>query len=360
MQLPKTVTELVSVPEPKEGGPTLIKAGQILRAGGLVAFPTETVYGLGANALDPMAVEKIYLAKGRPSDNPLIVHIADVSQAAPLVSDLPEVAVRLMQCFWPGPLTLVLPKSTRVPDQVSGGLETVAIRMPAHPVALALIKEAGVPVAAPSANLSGRPSPTTAGHVWEDLAGRIDLIIDSGPVGVGVESTVLDVTADFPLILRPGGVTVEALEKVLGFRPGLDPGISTGPEHPAENGIVPRAPGMKYTHYAPKAPLILVDGRLPAVIETIGRLAEEYRRSGQRVGVLAAKETADCYAGNTVITVGSRNKPATIAAGLYAALREFDATPVEIILAEGYERTGLGLAIMNRLAKAAVKVVQAD
>lgn len=363
MKIPQIATELVTVTDPAANSPALQKAGSILRQGGLVAFPTETVYGLGADALNPAAVQKIYLAKGRPRDNPLIVHIADEKSLAPLVSAIPAQARQLMEKFWPGPLTLVLPRSSRVPDQVTGGLATVAVRMPDHPVALALLKEAGVPVAAPSANLSGKPSPTTARHVWQDLAGRVEMIIDSGPVGVGVESTVLDLTAGTPMILRPGGVTAEELERVLGRKPAIDPSLAAakaaGPDDGEEEKLIPRSPGMKYTHYSPEAQVILIVGDLPPMTETIRRLTGEYLHKGLKVGIMATAETQEAYPEGTVISVGTRGDMATVAANLYGSLREFDARKVDIILAEGFDQAGLGAAVMNRLTKAADSIVKA-
>ncbi len=362
MKIPQIATELVTVRDPSANPSALKRAGGILREGGLVAFPTETVYGLGADALNPEAVQKIYLAKGRPSDNPLIVHIADEQALAPLVSEIPTQAEQLMEKFWPGPLTLVLPRSPRIPDRVTGGLATVAVRMPDHPVALALLKEAGVPVAAPSANLSGRPSPTTAQHVWQDLAGRVEMIIDSGPVGVGVESTVLDLTTETPMILRPGGVTAEELEQVLGKKPALDPSLTATKAADPAGGqgeeLVPRSPGMKYTHYSPEAQVILVEGDLPVMVETIQRLAGEHLGQGLKVGIMATSETQEAYREGTVISVGSRGDLSTVAANLYGSLREFDARGVQVILAEGFDQAGLGAAVMNRLTKAAGRVVK--
>jgi L-threonylcarbamoyladenylate synthase len=322
------------------------RAGMILRRGGLVAFPTETVYGLGASALDGRAVRRIFEVKGRPPDNPLIVHVAGREMLRPLVRSWPATAEKLMAAFWPGPLTLVLPAAPGVPREVTAGLDTVGIRMPAHPVALALIASAGIPVAAPSANLSGRPSPTTAGHVLQDLDGRIDAILDAGPAGVGVESTVLDLVADVPVILRPGGITPEELEKVIG-KVKVDPG--------ADGGDVsrPRSPGMKYRHYAPRVPLVLVEGEPERVAARLKELADNYRALGRRVGILATAETAGKLNGGQVVVAGSRQNPAAIASRLFAALRQLEGRGVDVILAEGIEPRGLGLAVMNRLRRAA-------
>lgn len=334
--------------DPLNPAPAVIKAaGDILAQGGLVAFPTETVYGLGANALDGRAVVRIFKAKGRPSDNPMIVHVAGLDQVGDLVESLPAPAYSLMQAFWPGPLTLVLPAGRVIPPEVTAGLPSVAIRMPDHAVALALIKAAGLPVAAPSANLSGRPSPTTAAHVRQDLNGRIDMILDGGPTGVGVESTVLDLTGPVPTILRPGGVTLEALQGILtGVM--VDPAVLSA--LPADR---PRSPGMKYTHYAPKAPLLLVEGEPQAIAAKIREISSEYRSKGQRVGILAYADSEDYAGSGQVVLAGYRKRPETVAAGLYAALRRFNDLEVDFILAEGLPESGVGLAVMNRLRKAA-------
>lgn len=334
------------------------RAAEVLRRGGTVAFPTETVYGLGANAWDAAAVRRIFIAKGRPSDNPLIVHVAHRRGVEEVVRAVPPEAEELMRSFWPGPLTLVLPRHPAVPDAVTGGLETVGVRMPAHPVALAFIEAAGVPVAAPSANRSGRPSPTEAGHVLEDLDGRIDLVLDAGPTGVGVESTVLDLTCRPPVLLRPGGVTLEELRSVLGE-------VAVG--GPAGAAEQPRSPGMKYAHYAPRAPMVVVEGPVSpsALAQAVWVLATEEAKAGRRVGILATAETAPFYqqmastrlpAGTfspLVLVVGERSRLATVAAGLFATLRRFDASGVDAIVAEGVPEEGIGLAIMNRLRKAA-------
>lgn len=329
--------------------PEIIRqAGLILRSGGLVAFPTETVYGLGASALDGAAVERIFTAKGRPQDNPLIVHVAGMAPVYEYTSSVSGKARLLMEEFWPGPLTLILPGNGKIPGNVAGGLPDLAFRMPNHAVALALISEAGVPVAAPSANLSGRPSPTAAEHVLADLEGRIDVILDAGPAGVGVESTVLDITGDIPVILRPGGVTRSQLRAVVG-EVDLDGSLLNSVETP----LRPRSPGMKYRHYAPSAPLVLVEGDLNRVIGEIGRLAGEYAGQGQKVGILCRDGHQDYYSGYVTVPAGANGDPASVAAGLYAALRFFEGTGVDIILAEGVEARGLGLAVANRLRRAA-------
>ena len=327
----------------------LVEGGAVLRQGGLVAFPTETVYGLGANAWDGVAVEGIFAAKGRPGDNPLIVHIAQKESIEDLVREVPRQAEVLMEAFWPGPLTVILPVSERVPVQVTAGLDTIALRVPDHPVALGLIRAAGVPVAAPSANTSGRPSPTTARHVMEDLEGRIEMIIDGGATGVGVESTVIDLTTSTPTVLRPGGITLEALRIILPKVEVLPPGLTA-----QEEASPPRSPGMKYTHYAPKAPLYLVEGHKSEIADRIKAMATEYSHQGRRVGILTYGDT-DYSPYGQAIQAGHRHQPETIAASLYAALRTFDQLEVDVILAEGVEEEGIGLAIMNRLRKASRK-----
>lgn len=327
---------------------SLQMAAEILRAGGLVAFPTETVYGLGADATNPSAISKIFEAKGRPGDNPLIVHVADVEDLSLAASTVSDTAKALVKRFWPGPLTLVLPRSEQIAPSVSCGLKTVGVRMPDHPVARALIRAAGVPLAAPSANLSGRPSPTAADHVVEDLAGRIDCVLNAGETGIGVESTVLDLTVDPPTLLRPGGVTPEEICEVIG--PIIqDPAVSGH----LELGERPRAPGMKYAHYAPKADLVVVEGSPTLVTEKIRDLIYEYTQEGRRVGVMATAESRGAYTAPVVLEMGSSQQPATIATALFGTLRAFDRHEVDVILVEGIAPRGIGLAIMNRLRKAA-------
>jgi L-threonylcarbamoyladenylate synthase len=340
-------TRVVLVNPEAPSAETLAPVAAALRQGELVAFPTETVYGLGANALDGLAVAQIFAAKGRPSDNPLIVHVADREAVSQVVSQVPAKAEALMAAFWPGPLTLVLPRQATIPTEVSAGLPTVGVRMPNHPVALALIRAAGVPVAAPSANRSGRPSPTSAEHVLEDMAGRIPWVIDGGATGIGVESTVLDLTVDPPVILRPGGVTVEQLQKIIG-EVRIDPGV---------NGVTsatkPRAPGMKYTHYAPKAPLILIAGPVLRMQEKIVDLTDEYRAEGKRVGILCATESMGRYTAQVVLDYGDRQRLNEVAANLFRTLRAFDRHAVDVVLAEAVPEQGIGLAVMNRLRRAA-------
>ncbi|MDK2966796.1 L-threonylcarbamoyladenylate synthase [Lacrimispora sp.] len=328
----------------------LKEPAKILREGGLVAFPTETVYGLGANALNEEAAKKIYEAKGRPSDNPLIAHIADFDDLLPLVAEVPETGRKLMEAFWPGPLTLIFPKSALVPYGTTGGLDTVAVRMPADPAASALIRLAGVPIAAPSANTSGRPSPTTADHVWQDMNGKIQMIVDGGAVGIGVESTIIDVSGEEPMILRPGAVTREMASAVLGKEIFLDPAITSGP---LKADVRPKAPGMKYKHYAPKADLTLVEGIEDAVAAAINKLVQEKQEAGCRVGVICTDETLNLYPQGMVRSIGSRVHEESIAHNLYAVLREFDDLNADYIFSESFSSNHLGQAIMNRLTKAA-------
>lgn len=327
----------------------LEEACRILQKGGLVAFPTETVYGLGGDAMHPEASAKIYAAKGRPSDNPLIVHIADMDALEDIAQSVPEAAVKLADHFWPGPLTMIFPKKGAVPKSTTGGLETVAVRMPSHPVARALIRESGVYIAAPSANTSGRPSPTKAEHVKEDLDGRIDMILDGGAVGIGLESTIVDLSTGVPTILRPGYITGEMLEDVLG-EVQVDPAILSQKMNP---NIVAKAPGMKYRHYAPKGQMTIIEGDTGKVVDEINRLVKEKTDEGCSVAVIATEETKDAYACANVRSVGSRATEGSIAAGLYDILREMDHIGAEYIYAESFEKDTLGKAIMNRMLKAA-------
>ena len=334
--------------EALEKNPGLLEAAEILRNGGLVAFPTETVYGLGANALNEEAAKKIYAAKGRPSDNPLIAHISCLEELKPLVAYIPEAGRKLAEAYWPGPLTMVFPKSDIVPYGTTGGLDTVAVRMPSDPVANRLIKLAGVPVAAPSANTSGRPSPTTAQHVWQDMEGKIEMILDGGPVGIGVESTIVDVSGDVPTLLRPGAITMEMLRETVG-RVEIDPAIQA----PPSADLRPKAPGMKYRHYAPHADLQLVEGETDRVVEVINNLVKEKLAEGKMVGVICTDETRVRYPQGEVRSVGLRAKEETIAHNLFAVLREFDDLNVDCIYSESFSKDHLGQAIMNRLTKAA-------
>ena len=355
------------------------RAASVLRSGGLVAFPTETVYGLGGNALDATASSRIYAAKGRPSDNPLIVHIADKNDLFRLAEDVPDTALRLAEAFWPGPLTIILKKKSFIPDATTGGLDTVAIRMPSHPAAMEMIRRSGVYVAAPSANLSGRPSPTTADHCTEDLSGRIDMILDGGPVGIGIESTIVDLTGSAPMILRPGFITREMLTAVIG-PVEMDPTLADAPSRPeAEagssaaagltvdpNGLQhPKAPGMRYTHYAPTGELTIVsDASHPERVTTsvkdkLQQLIRLSLDSSTETAVLTTGENASDYDAFRsdphfhLILLGDEDDGKTVAAHLYHALRECDALGCRQIYSENFRRDALGSAIMNRLVKAA-------
>lgn len=362
-------TVVVNVSDMQKGDVSLTAAlkapANCLNKGGLVAFPTETVYGLGADACNETAAKRIYAAKGRPSDNPLIVHISKVEDME-VLGHVNEKAVQLAQAFWPGPLTIILPKKDVVPHGTTGGLDTVAIRMPSHPAALELIEQSGVYVAAPSANTSGRPSPTRASHVIEDMKGKIEYIVDGGPVGIGIESTIVDVSGEIPMILRPGFITKKMIEHIIG-EVSIDPSLM----HP-EEGVRPKAPGMKYTHYAPQGELTLVESvqgnadikakdaissnqSVKLVVEMIQTLAKKRQKEGYKVGIMAPKETISYYDGfaDMCVCVGDRNKQQTVAAGLYGALREFDAAGVDYIYAESFRGDELSDAIMNRLLKAA-------
>lgn len=370
----------------KEG---ISEAAEILKGGGLVAFPTETVYGLGGNGLDKEAAKKIYAAKGRPSDNPLILHVSSIEEVYPLVKALPEKAKKLMEAFWPGPLTLVLPKSDLVPKESTGGLETVALRSPENALTLDLIRACGFPIAGPSANLSGRPSPTEASHVFEDLGGRIEGILEDGAVGIGVESTIVDLSENCPTLLRPGAITIEDLEEVLGEKVAIDPTLLG--KSMAE-GFTPKAPGMKYRHYAPKAEMILFkkkeeeENDLKAGQEDIAKSILSYggeERSDcpeqevkksvakailsygekelsvspeKRIWILCGEDTASLYEGDgrfTVQILGRREEPLSMTHNLFRLLRKADEEGVELILGECYSEEGVGFALMNRLKKAA-------
>lgn len=367
----KTIQNHIITKMENGNDPASIKdAADILRHGGLVAFPTETVYGLGADALNADAAAKIYAAKGRPSDNPLIVHIADIKDVYVLAKTVPEKAIMLMEAFWPGPLTIILPKKEIVPDGTTGRLPTVAIRMPSHPVAQELIRQSGVYIAAPSANTSGRPSPTTASHVAEDMNGRIEMILDGGEVGIGIESTIVDLTGNVPTILRPGYITKTMLEQIIGAV-----AIDRALIEPDPN-LRPKAPGMKYTHYAPKGALSIVeatpknitahgksdtmlsgsahdDDAQRAVIAKINELVAEKQTQGYKVAVLTCAENANAYVCDNILVMGQAKKGETIAAHLYAALRQCDDLGIEYMYSEAFDQGELGGAIMNRLLKAA-------
>ena len=332
----------------------LLHAARLLQEGELVAFPTETVYGLGADAFNPVAVLKIFQAKGRPADNPLIVHVSGIEQASGLVRELPPEAYLLARYFWPGPLTMVLPKNERVPDIITAGLSSVALRVPSHPLALRLIRAANLPIAAPSANLSGSPSPTTAAHVVADLAGHIAAVLDGGACSVGLESTVISLLSSPPALLRPGWVTLEMLEKHLKCRV-LD--LSTV-DSSEEIKVPILSPGMKYRHYAPKAPLFLVEGEGEAQRRQLLALTEAFTAQGRKLGLLLSQESREFFSAPAVEVLGSKGDPATIARRLFYALRRMDYQGVDVIIAEGFEEKELGRAVMNRLRKAAAKIIR--
>lgn len=323
------------------------EAGRIIREGGLVAFPTETVYGLGGNALDVTASQRIYAAKGRPSDNPLIVHIADMASLLPLVTEIPEAARKLASACWPGPLTMIFHKSSIVPLETTGGLDSVAVRFPSHPIACALIREGGGYVAAPSANTSGRPSPTMAEHVIEDLKGKIEMIVDGGSVGIGLESTIVDFTEKIPTILRPGYINEQMLRDILG-EVRMDKGLI------AENSrIHPKAPGMKYRHYAPKGSLLIVEGQADRVAAKIEEMAREKTAAGYTVGIIGTDESVGRYSSGIIKSIGTRSDEESIGRHLYSVLREFDDCGAAYIFSESFDTPKMGQAIMNRLLKAA-------
>ena len=325
----------------------LEEAGSCIKNGGLVAFPTETVYGLGGDGLNPKSSEKIYAAKGRPSDNPLIIHIADMEHLEKIVFDIPECAKKLADAFWPGPLTMVLKKSDIVPKETTGGLDTVAVRMPSHPIAKAFIEKAGGYVAAPSANLSGKPSPTTARYVVQDMDGRIDMIIDGDGVEIGLESTIVDVTGQVPTILRPGYVTQEMMSKVVG---PVDMDVTILSD---TSGQAPKAPGMKYRHYAPKGELVLVEGEPDKVVAYMNEQTGLHRQKGEKTGIIGNIEYADKYIADSIKVAGSHDDFEAIGRQLYTFLREFDDEEVQFIYAPGFDTSGMGQAVMNRLIKAA-------
>lgn len=355
-------TRIIVIDEENIDKELLEEAGQIIKSGGLVAFPTETVYGLGGDALNPQSSKKIYAAKGRPSDNPLIVHIADFDDINLIVDSVTDNAKKLADKFWPGPLTMILNKSDKVPYETTGGLDTVAIRMPVHKTAAEFIRAAGGYVAAPSANISGRPSPTSAKYVIQDMNGRIDMIIDGGDAGIGLESTIVDLSGDVPMLLRPGYITVEQLRDVLG-KVEVDKTILDG-----DCKDRPKAPGMKYRHYAPKGDLTIVEAvktdnttdenlsfadSQERVVERIRQLTVKASAEGKKVGVIATDETEHLYSADSVKSIGSRGDEAMIAHRLYTILREFDDENIEVIYSESFDRGGMGQAIMNRLLKAA-------
>ena len=340
-------TQIVRVDEQHMQAEFVRRAGDIIKAGGLVAFPTETVYGLGGDALNSDSSRKIYAAKGRPSDNPLIVHIYRMEDLHVIAEEIPEAAKRLAERFWPGPLTMIFKKTGLVPYETTGGLDTVAVRMPSHPVAEAFIRAAGGFVAAPSANRSGRPSPTSAKYVIEDMQGRIEMIIDGGDVEIGLESTIVDMTEKDPAILRPGYITKEMLKEVLQSVEEDETMMSCA------DGQAPRAPGMKYRHYAPKGDLTIIDGEAGQVIDYINGQADLLREKGRKVGIIGTDATIENYRGDICKSAGDRKDELTIARTLYRILREFDDEGVTEIFSESFDTAGIGQAIMNRLLKAA-------
>lgn len=342
-------TKIVSVNREDFCQSDLKEAGEIIRQGGLVAFPTETVYGLGGNALDETAAARIYAAKGRPSDNPLIVHIAEISDIEALAVSIPDVAYRLAERFWPGPMTMILNKKELVPMATTGGLQTVAIRLPSDEIARALIRESGCFIAAPSANASGRPSPTTAAHVVEDLSGRIEMIIDGGASDIGLESSIIDLSGTQPMILRPGFITKEDFAQVVSE---VDYDRAVLARQPQES-IVAKAPGMKYRHYAPKGQIYIVEGQQEAVTKKINELVSEQKQQGVKVAVLCAEETKNQYQCDKVVSLGTLKGETEISAHLFGALRSFDTEQIAVIYSESFEQTRLSKAIMNRLRKAA-------
>lgn len=341
------ITEMIPLTE-ENIQDSMERAGEIIRAGGLVAFPTETVYGLGADGLQEKAAEKIYAAKNRPSDNPLILHIWSEAQLEEFVAEVPEMAKKLMKAYWPGPLTMVFRKNACVPYGTTGGLDTVAVRMPNHPVALALLKAANRPIAAPSANASGRPSPTKASHVLEDMDGRIDMILDGGSCGIGLESTIVDVTGEVPVLLRPGFISEQMISEVLG-----DIQVDKAVKEKLKEGEKPKAPGMKYRHYAPKASLTVYDGECSQVIATINELTKKAQKEQKKVVVVSTKEHKDAYVADEVLVIGALGDEAEIARNLFAVLRDCDGLEADVIYSEMFHGGQLEGAITNRLMKAA-------
>lgn len=342
-------TKIIKIDREHPDMEALKEAGKLLAAGALVAFPTETVYGLGGDGLQETAAARIYAAKGRPSDNPLILHIADIKALEVLAVEVPPLAYRLAEQFWPGPLTMILKKSDIVPYGTTGGLDTVAIRMPSDEIAREIIRASGTYIAAPSANLSGRPSPTKAEHVIEDLSGRIEMIVDGGDSDIGLESSIIDLSGEVPMILRPGYITKEDFEQVVAEVEYDSAVLATKPQE----SVVAKAPGMKYRHYAPKGQITIVEGEPSAVVEKINALVAEKEAEGIRVAVLCAEETKDQYQCQHVYSLGSRKSEKEISAHLFDTLRTFDTEQMEVIYSESFEDTKLARAIMNRLRKAA-------
>ena len=350
-------TILVTVDKTSPDKESIQQAAEILKKGGLVAFPTETVYGLGANGLNAAACKKIYEAKGRPSDNPLILHIAEKEDLYQIVKEVPQKAEKLINAFWPGPLTMIFEKKDCVPQEITGGYSTVAVRFPSHKVAQAVIKMAGMPIAAPSANSSGKPSPTKASHVLFDLENKIDMIIDGGNAEVGLESTIVDVSGEIPMLLRPGAITKEMLETVIGHIE-IDPAILAKPNQ----NLVPKAPGMKYTHYSPKADVILVQcNDLAVAQQKIKELVKKELQSNKKVGILATEQTKNNYDCGIVLSLGDRQNLEEIGSNFFKHLRKFDFLGVDVVYSETVPEKEEGLAIMNRLQKAAgYKVIKTE
>ena len=340
-------TKVAIVNDLKKDLSAIKEAAEVIASGGIVAFPTETVYGLGANALDEDAVKKIFVAKGRPQDNPLIVHVAN-TKIDNLVEEVPEIAQKIMDRFWPGPITIIMKKKDIIPNVTSANLDTIGIRMPNNEIALKLIELSNTPIAAPSANISGRPSPTDIERCVEDLSGRVDFIIGGEKSNVGVESTIVDCTVNPPLVLRPGGITLEMLREI-------DPKIEIDKaimEKPSDN-LKPKAPGMKYRHYAPNAKVKIIKGDRKKTVEKINEMVHNYIDEGKRVGILSSKENASLYELGEIFIVGSKENLSEVARNLFEGLRGLDDKKVDIILAESYDEQGVGLAIMNRLQKSA-------
>ena len=339
-------TEIIRLDPDNIDEKALLRAASYIRDGGLVAFPTETVYGLGGDAADKEASRAIYAAKGRPSDNPLIVHIAEVRDLYEVGRDIPKAASLLAAAFWPGPMTLIVDRASIIPLETTGGLDTVAVRLPSHPIARALIKKSGRFIAAPSANTSGRPSPTKASHVREDLFGRIECIIDGGDVEIGLESTIIDLTEEIPTILRPGAISLSDVKAVTG-EARMDPGLLT------ESDSRPKAPGMRYRHYAPRGELTIVEGERQAVVERIVSECTARASEGHRTAVICCSENTGCYEGFRVYDVGALSREDEIASRLYDTLRTLDSEGMEYIYSEAFDTPHVGAAIMNRLLKAA-------
>ena len=345
-------TKIVKI-DPNNIDMNIIKeAAKIINAGGIVAFPTETVYGIGADALNEKAVSKIFKAKGRPQDNPLIVHIAEKNQLKMLVKEVPDEAEQIAQKYWPGPLTIIFNKKEIIPNKITAGLKTVGIRFPKNNIALLLIKESGKPIAAPSANLSGKPSTTDASHVIEDLMGKVDMIIDGGSSKIGVESTVVDVISKPPMILRPGGLTIEELLEVFDSVV-YDPAIEC-----KDKNLIPKSPGQKYRHYSPKAEVEVYKGEIDDIVNNIKKNCETYIALNKKVGIISTNQTKHLYQKGIIINAGDRTNPLSISSNLFSVLRKFDKIGVDIILAESVKEQGIGKAIMNRLEKAASRIIK--